>query len=89
MSRPPSRASCLPSPSRRYTCNGPRIFEDFNPMKTILVVVNDFADYKRGNEIEDSKVVAEVLASSNAVNVVARQLSVASPLNSTDDLAAN
>ena len=35
-----------------------------------LVVINPFADYQRGDRISDQSVVATVLASNNASNVV-------------------
>jgi hypothetical protein len=58
-------------------------------MKTVLVVIRDFGDYQRGREIDDQSEVERILASSNAVNVVARQVSVTSAFNLSDDRAEN
>lgn len=68
-------------PEYRLLCrSSPLIYsmEDVNPMKTILVVVRDFADYRRGARIEDQAQVEKIIASNNAVNVVAVQESITS-----------
>lgn len=67
----------------------PFIFEDFNPLDTVLCVVEPFGEYARGAQIEDQTEVSAVLASNNAVNVVARQVSVMSIMNLTDNSLVN
>ena len=39
-------------------------------MRTILVVTNDFADFKRGDQITDPAQIAKLIESGNVSNVV-------------------